>query len=158
MHAVIASRLDYSNSLFMNICKDHLLKLQKLQNSAARLILERRRYESASEAIRELHWLNVEQRITFKTILIVYKAVRGLCSDNINLKFVDGRRGNSLMLETPNAKTKHGKRIFAYNGSRLWNAIPIEIKLIEDIDIFKQRLKTLLFKNFEKLKLKAFPS
>ena len=62
------------------------------------------------------------------------------------------------MLETPNAKTKHGKRIFAYNGSRLWNAIPIEIKLLEDIDIFKQRLKTLLFKNFEKLKLKAFPS
>ena len=39
VHAVITSRLDYCNSLFVNISKDNLYKLQKVQNAAAKLIL-----------------------------------------------------------------------------------------------------------------------
>ena len=37
VHAVISSRLDYCNSLFINISKIYLNKLQKVQNAAARL-------------------------------------------------------------------------------------------------------------------------
>ena len=55
VHAVIASRLDYCNSLLMNISKVNLSKLQKLQNAAARLVLGKRRKESGSDALRELH-------------------------------------------------------------------------------------------------------
>ena len=39
VHAVISSRLDNYNSLFMNISKCNLQKLQILQNSAAKHIL-----------------------------------------------------------------------------------------------------------------------
>ena len=65
VHAVIASRLDYCNSLPMNIIKVNLSKFQKLQNSAARLVLGKRRKESGSDALRALHWLNVDARMTF---------------------------------------------------------------------------------------------
>ena len=68
VYAVISSRLDYCNSLYVNNGKGNLNKLQKLQNSAAKLILSRRRRDSAAEALRELHWLNVETRITFKIL------------------------------------------------------------------------------------------
>ena len=69
VHAVISTRLDYCNSLFINISKKNLNKLQKLQNAAARLVLGRRRRDSASEALHVLHWLKVEARILFKIIL-----------------------------------------------------------------------------------------
>ena len=32
-------------------------------------------------------------------------------------------------------------------GPRLWNALPIDLRLVEDIDEFKKQLKTYLFKN-----------
>ena len=69
VHAVITSRLDYCNSLLLNISKENMYKLQKVQNSAARLVLGRRRRDSAWSALPELHWLNVEARIIFKVLL-----------------------------------------------------------------------------------------
>ena len=60
------------------------------------------------------------------------------------------------MLETPNFKTKYGKRIFEYNGSRLWNALPYKMRVEENIDCFKRCLKTLLFDGTEDLKKRAF--
>ena len=87
VHAVISSRLDYCNSLLLNVNKEHLFKLQKMQNSAARLVLGRRRRESARSALRELHWLNVEARIIFKVLLLVFKVIKGQCSDNLSFEF-----------------------------------------------------------------------
>jgi hypothetical protein len=158
VHAVIASRLDYCNSLLMNIRKETLFKFQKLQNAAARLVLGKGRRESARSALRELHWLNIDSRIVFKIILLVFKVIRGLCSDNIKLTFkpFNGRESDFLKLNTPTFKTRYGKRIFEYNGSRLWNALPYEMRVVEDIEIFKKNLKTLLFDGTNDLKRRAY--
>ena len=158
VHSVITSILDYCNSLFLNLSKKNLFKLQKVQNAAARLILGRRRRESAREALRQLHWLNIESRVIFKTILIVFKVVRGICSENIKLSFkpFNGRTDDFLLLNTPTFKTKYGKRIFEYNGSRLWNALSFQLRMEEDIVLFKKNLKTLLFDGTDELKKRAF--
>ena len=111
VHAVISTRLDYCNSLLVNIDKENLNKLQKVQNSAARLVLGRGRRESARSAFRELHWLNIEARILFKVLLLVFKAIKGQCSDNLSFEFktFNGRPDDFLLLKTPNFKTKYGK-------------------------------------------------
>ena len=82
VHAVSSSRIDYCNALFMNISKENLYKLQKTQNAAARLILGRRKRDSASAALKELHWLKVEACEMFKVLLIVLK---GLIPEDFNL-------------------------------------------------------------------------
>ena len=131
VHAVISSRLDYCNSLFMNISKENLHKLQMVQNSAARLILGRRKRDSATEAPRELHWLNIEARIVFKILLLTFKVIHGMCSANIQLQFkpFNEREDDFLLLHTPHFKTNFGKRIFEHNASRLWNALPRSIRV-----------------------------
>ena len=60
------------------------------------------------------------------------------------------------ILETPTFKTVYGKRIFAYNGSRLWNALPVNIRAEENIEKFKKLIKTLLFEGNNELKMKAY--
>ena len=158
VHAVVSSRLDYCNSLFANIGKSNLQKLQKVQNSAAKLILGKRRRDSASTALRELHWLNIESRITFKLLLLVHKVLRGRCSSNLSLEYkgFNGRPEDYLKLRTPNFKTVYGTRVFAFNGSRLWNALPTHIRAEEDIDEYKRRIKTLLFDGHNQLKQIAY--
>ena len=44
------------------------------------------------------------------------------------------------MLETRGANTKYGKQTFTYTGSKLWNALPLNIKEEENIEKFKQKV------------------
>ena len=156
MHAVVIFRLEYCNSLFVNLKKEQLFKLQKVQNSAARLILGIRRRDSAKLALYELHWLNIEARVSFKILLLVFKVVRGMCNMTLTYKNFNGRPNDYLMLETPTFKTKYGKRTLEYNGSRLWNALPVNIRVVEDIEVYKKLVKTLLFTNYNDLIREAF--
>ena len=142
----------------MNISKENIFKLQKVQNTAARLILGRRRRESATLALKEIHWLKIEARIVFKVLLLVFKMLKGQCSRNmeLNYKSFNGRPDDYLLLETPNFKTAYGKRVFAYNGSRLWNALPMEVRAEEDVEKYKKLIKTILFVGCDELMKKAY--
>ena len=58
-----------------------------------------------------------------------------------------------MMLETPNFKTKYyGQRLFEYNGSRLW-ALPMNIKVEEEMEQYRKKVKTLLFADIGKCKV-----
>ena len=159
VHAVITSRLDYCNSLLINISSSKLFKLQKVQNAAARVVVRKRKRESVTNTLKKLHWLRVESRIIFKVLLLVFKAIHGQCSDNLQkllrYKRYNCRPQDVMMLETKNAKTKYGKRTFSYAGPRLWNALPLQIRTEENIASFKTKVKTLLFEGTEDLKKRA---
>ena len=140
VHAIISIRLDYCNSLFVNLNKDRIFKLQKVQNTAARLILGKRRRDSAKDVLRELNWLNVDARITFKILLLVHKVVRGMCNMSLSYKAFNGRPEDELKLVTPTFNTKYGERLFEYNGSRLWNSLPVHVRKEEDTEVYKKMI------------------
>ena len=66
------------------------------------------------------------------------------------------RPNDFLLLETPHAKTKYGRKTFAYNGPRYWNALPLNMRVEDDVEKFKCQLKTMLFTGFHELKRRAF--
>ena len=73
----------------------------------------------------------------------------GMCSENImfTYKSFNERAEDILLLQTRTFNTQtYGKRIFEYNGSRLWNALPHEMRVEEDIGKFKRELKTFVVK------------
>ncbi|XP_061925738.1 uncharacterized protein LOC133664821 isoform X2 [Entelurus aequoreus] len=66
IHAFITSRLDYCNGiLYDSSCK--ILKLQYIQNSAARLLTHTRSREHITPVLQKLHWLPSPHRIHFKS-------------------------------------------------------------------------------------------
>jgi len=73
MHFVL-SRLDYCNSLLINLPASLIQRLQSVQNVAARLIFNMKRSEHITDALISLHWLRVPERIIYKGATLTFRA------------------------------------------------------------------------------------
>ena len=61
-NAIITSRLDYWNALLYGMSAAvTIARLQRIHNTAARLIMRSPRSDSATPLLRELHWLPIER-------------------------------------------------------------------------------------------------
>ena len=73
MSAFILSRMDYCNSLFVNLSEENLNKLQRFQNRAAKLVFRKRKRDHVSPLLLKLHWLPIKDRVTYKIALLCHK-------------------------------------------------------------------------------------
>ena len=63
VNSFVLLRLDYSNSVLAGLPKSAIMPLQRVQNAAARLILDLRMDDHMIPALRQLHWLPVDRRV-----------------------------------------------------------------------------------------------
>ena len=73
---LIHSKVDYSNSLFLNLPRCQLDRLQLILNSAARAVSKTLRFTHISPVLKSLHWLKIDQRIHYKILSITYKTLQ----------------------------------------------------------------------------------
>ena len=73
--STVGARLDYCNSLLYGTSQRNLDRLQRVQNSLARVVTQAPRRCSATELRRQLHWLPIRQHVNFKLGTITFKAI-----------------------------------------------------------------------------------
>ena len=78
VQSLVTSRVDFCNSILAKFPKKLTNKLQRVQNQAARVISRKRKRDHMTPVLKELHWLPIRSRITFKILLLTYKALNGL--------------------------------------------------------------------------------
>ena len=148
VQAVVSSRLDYCNSLLYGANKTVINKLQKVQNAAARLVSMRRKYESVSDVIKDLHWLRVEARIIFKLLVIVFKCIHDMAPECI-VDLIDVKNNARCLLVLKHYQSLQARKSFSYIAPKLWNNLPCHIRLSPNLNNFKSQTKYLLFNNFD---------
>ena len=155
IHAYITSKLDYCNSLLVGMPKFQLQRLQYVQNTAARVVCQGRKYDHITPMLQELHWLPIHYRTVFKIILTVFKCLNTDAPEYLKSKLHYRQYSRSLrsvsnkLLEEPRSRTKtYGDRASSNIAPRLWNSIPNDIRHIMNIQTLKTKLKTYLFKKY----------
>ena len=74
IHALISIRLDYCNSILYNLPKNSILRLQKIQNQAARILTKTLHRYHITKVLIDLHWLRIEERIVYKLLILTFNA------------------------------------------------------------------------------------
>ena len=163
VHCIISSRIDYCNILLFGAQKVNCVnKLQRVQNSASKVVLKKGRLQGcpSTQRLEILHWLPVEKRIVFKALVIIFKCFIGsapiLVSSLLVRKFpestIDDDDYNCDFddrLFYPNLSI--GRRAFRFYAPRIWNALPMHLRESPNINIFKRKLKTYLWSSFDEL-------
>jgi hypothetical protein len=152
VHAFITTKLDYCNSLFYGLPDLLLRKLQKIQNTAARIVCRLPKIHHITPSLKSLHWLPVKERIEFKVLLIVYKALNGCAPDYISellTPYHPNRplrpRENMALCELRSNYESYGGRAFKISAPKLWNKLPKNIRDAKSVLSFKNLLKKHLF-------------
>ena len=77
VHAFISSKLDFMNSILVNIPDCHLRRLQAIQNTAARIVTRTERIDHITPVLITFHWLPIKYRIIYKKCLLTFKVISG---------------------------------------------------------------------------------
>ena len=153
VHALVTSRLDYCNALLYGLPQTMLKRLQRVQNCAARLICRRKKHDHVTPLLKELHWLPIHVRPTYKLLTIAYSVMHGLAPEYL-AELLDRhhprrvlRSASAELFSVPFSQTvRHGDRRFSVAVATLWNQLPNSVRMIETLPRFRTHLKTHLFR------------
>ena len=156
VHCFILSRIDYCNICLYGINKGQIYQLQKLMNSAVRLIFNitgERYREHIKPYMKELHFLTIDYRIKYKVTLLAFKCINNIAPAYLQELLVMKQGLQSLrnaddyfLLNLPNIpKTSNGTRRFSYAAPLEWNQLPYDLRTCSQLETFKRNLKTHYF-------------
>ena len=156
VRALVLSRLDYGNALLLGSTSSDLQRLQRIQNWAAKLIHRAQKRDHATPYLKDLHWLPIRERITFKIMVYIFKCLHGLAPGYLTscLHLYHPARSSlrsasdTTLLSVPNTRGHlhtASNRTFSHATPNTWNALPKSVRNSDSISIFKKSLKTQLY-------------
>jgi hypothetical protein len=134
-----------------------IARLQRLQNWSAKLIFCANKYDHATPFLKELHWLPVKERFTFKIMMYVFKCICGIAPNYLTsllTLYHPGREGLRSSSDTTrlvehwirNRTLKSAaSKTFSLTAPSLWNNLPPAIRSASSLPVFKKALKSNLF-------------
>ena len=151
IQSLVFSKMYYCSIVWSNTTASNICKLQAVQNFAARIITNSRKFDHVTPLRCELHWLPVKLHLFYRDAILTFKCMNGMAPDYLSEKFVhrgstSGRcTRNSQTLNIPLYKSATGQRTFYYRAVSLWNDLPANIKTSTTLNIFKTNLRRYLF-------------
>ena len=106
------SKLFYCSSVWSNAADTNLLKLQAVQNFAARVISGSRKFDHVTPLLKELHGLPIKSQLYLRDAVLAFKCMTGSAPTYLSSKLltrgeVSGRTTrSSQLLHKPLYKTK----------------------------------------------------
>lgn len=145
--AIIAPHFEYCATLLIGMGETELNKLQIAQNRAMRIILQCDRYTRVDDMLQALQFMSIRQRLHYNVCIFIFKAVRNLLPKQLNRKLeIVGTNSERVTRQAGNIavqlrKTRNAQKSIFYEGVKMYNELPAEVKACERIEMFKRMMK-----------------
>ena len=148
-NALIQPHFDYCAPVWDGLSSYLCEKLQKLQNRAARVILQANCEVNSSLLLETLKWDQLSLRRRKQKAMMMFKSLNGLAPVYLHELFSErdtdyDLRDSFCKLNLPKPRTNYLKRSFSYSGALLWNSLPESIRAIRSIGQFKKEINRAL--------------
>ena len=153
---LVIVHLAYANGLYIGLPNVDLKRLQRIQTLAAKIVLGRGRRESATQCLKDLHWLPVHLRVEYKILVTVFKCLNNQAPDYLKnmlhrpsiTRTTRASKDQSRLVIPATRRVTFAKRSFSVSGPTLWNQLPTSLRNAPNLQNFKKELKTFLFSKF----------
>ena len=135
MDSLVMSHIQYALSVWgPSLTQNQLLRLQRLQNRAVRLVFSLNKYDHISEYYQKLRWLGVSRLIQFCLACVMYHQYNGARG----IMFVPPMQfGNCTLYDTrtppyyatlSRVRLSQTQKQVRYQGALVWNKLPSRLK------------------------------
>lgn len=150
-NALVKPHIDYLIEAWGTAAKTNLKILQTAQNKLIK-VLFRYNYRTPTEILyKKTKLLNINQTYIFYNCILIRKILHKKINTGINLlkhtKIHKMKLRNEKDIKLYTYRTKTAKRSILYEGSKLYNTLPINIKQSKTMYMFKKLLKSHIVKN-----------
>ena len=125
--------------------------LQRVQNTLARLILNPDMLTPSLSLLKELHWLPVQHRITYKIATLTHTALQAKEPSYLYELLTPYqpprllRSSDQSLLNEPRTKLHLTDKSFHTAAPSIWNKLPHHLRTETNTEHFRKNLKTHLF-------------
>lgn len=151
-NSYILSKMDYCYSVWGNNRKS-INTMNKIQSRVGKIISRNTIPRKDSNNVYK--WLSFESKILYQVAVLVYKGEICETPNYINQLLTVSRNSSYCLrsktmrnLEIPKFNTELFKQTFSYMSVKAWNALPIEIRKINNLQTFKKALKSHLLRTY----------
>lgn len=142
IQALITSRLDYGNELYLGLPEYLLKRLQVVQNLAAPLLLKLQVRVHISPRLWAVHWLPIRKRIVLKSLVLTHGVLYQSGAVYLRAKFsfhspTQNLRSDNLLAEIPRIwKIRTGSRSLAFLDATTWSNLPFDLRAVSNQSAF----------------------
>ena len=160
--SIVASRLDYCNSILYNTSEMNIHRLQRVQNKLARVVCRSSAQANPVPLLQKLHWLPIQHRIKYKIASLTFNALHGNAPSYLHSSLSAYEPARTLrssgtnLLSIPNTLNQliDINKAFHCSAPAVWNSLSLSTRSAPSLHSFKLRLKTELFNSAASV---AFP-
>ena len=129
-NAIISPQFSYADIIWGGCRQKESKSLQSVQNFAAKSITGHRKYDSATNSLKQLNFINLEQRRKVHENVFTHKGLMQLSTRNINNQYkehistANTRHAEQKKLNLPIHKTSKFQKSPLYRTITSWNDYP----------------------------------
>jgi hypothetical protein len=152
--SLVLSKLDYALPVWGNLCKSMYQRVDKIMFRLSSLVILQKSCKKSEmfNVFEKLDWLTIAERYELYSLKFMFRNIINVST--LTQCFPDFKKNVNSTRETrssqdfkqPSFKIEFAKKSFVYQFSKLWNALPTNIKTSKNMNEFDSAIRNLLVK------------